>query len=159
MELNSSVVIFVHIETYLIVMNKTFFRSVRTASDALCCCCPLLLFLIQTLCSRNLSHKIQYTEHWTGSMSYHVIYYVIPCWTMSIDLILAQFDLVLQNPSLSDNVLKNSTFIPLQLALDSARFEFTLKMRLNRIWPKDPTHAIFLKSWVFKDVKYDIPMY
>ena len=42
--------------------------------------------------------------------------------------------------------------------LDSARFEFTLKMRLNRIWPKDPTYAIFLKSWVFKDVKYDIPM-
>ena len=48
--------------------------------------------------------------------------------------------------------------ISLQLALDSARFEFTLKMRLNRIWPKDPTYAIFLKSWVFKDVKYDIPM-
>ena len=23
---------------------------------------------------------------------------------------------------------------------------------------KDPTYAIFLKSWVFKDVKYDIPM-
>ena len=48
--------------------------------------------------------------------------------------------------------------VSLQLALDSARFEFTLKMRLNRIWPKDPTYAIFLKSWVFKDVKYDIPM-
>ena len=31
-------------------------------------------------------------------------------------------------------------------------------MRLNRIWPKDPRNAIFLKSWVFKDVKYDIPM-
>ena len=24
-------------------------------------------------------------------------------------------------------------------------------------WPKDPTYAIFLKSWGFKDVKYDIP--
>ena len=48
--------------------------------------------------------------------------------------------------------------LTLQLALDSARFEFTLKMRLNRIWPKDPTYAIFLKSWVFKDVKYDIPV-
>ena len=54
--------------------------------------------------------------------------------------------------------LSQHTCVSLQLALDSARFEFTLKMRLNRIWPKDPTYAIFLKSWVFKDVKYDIPM-
>ena len=35
--------------------------------------------------------------------------------------------------------------------LDSARFQFTLKMRLNRIWPKDPTYAIFLKSQCFND--------
>ena len=54
--------------------------------------------------------------------------------------------------------VKKNWYGSLQLALDSARFEFTLKMRLNRIWPKDPTYAIFLKSWVFKDVKYDIPM-
>ena len=33
-----------------------------------------------------------------------------------------------------------------------------MKMRLNRIWPKDLTYAIFLESWVFEDVKYDIPM-
>ena len=25
-------------------------------------------------------------------------------------------------------------------------------------WPKDPIYAIIVKSWVFKDVKYDIPM-
>ena len=55
-------------------------------------------------------------------------------------------------------ILNKTIIKSLQLALDSARFEFTLKMRLNRIWPKDPTYAIFLKSWVFKDVKYDIPM-
>ena len=52
----------------------------------------------------------------------------------------------------------HAIYIPLMFELDSARFEFTLKIRLNRIWPKDLTYAIFLKSWVFKDVKYDIPM-
>ena len=34
----------------------------------------------------------------------------------------------------------------------------TCKKKLNRKCLKDPTYAIFLKSWGFKDVKYDIPM-
>ena len=43
----------------------------------------LILFLFQTLSSRNLSHSTQYTEHWT--------------WTLNIEnsqTFLAQFDLV-----------------------------------------------------------------
>ena len=63
----------------------------------------LFLFLIQSLSSGNLSHSTQYTEHWTGSMSCHVIpchtmlhhvipchtmlYHVIPCYTMSYQVI------------------------------------------------------------------------
>ena len=57
-------------------------------------------------------------------------------------------------------IVIQDVFDTLLLALDSARFEFTLKMRLNRKMLERPNICyIFEKLSVqFKDVKYDISM-
>ena len=47
-------------------------------------------------------------------------------------------------------------FEPLLLAL--VLVENTCKKNWTEKCSKDPTYAIFLKSWWFKDVKYDVPM-
>ena len=125
--------------------------------------------LLQSLASRWCSCGTGKGRQWRASS--HQIYPLLPTSQPQhrrIRRVCAEFWLVTQSPihhgrhlqKIQFHALKSVMFVqfPLQLALDSARFEFTLKMRLNRIWPKDPTYAIFLKSWVFKDVKYDIPM-
>ena len=47
-------------------------------------------------------------------------------------------------------------------AVMSRKKKLESKVHVKLIWtemnPLDPTYAIFLKSWGFKDVKYDIPM-
>ena len=132
------------------------------------CTCEEWSFL-QSLASRWCSCGTGKGRQWRASS--HQIYPLLPTSQPQhrrIRRVCAEFWLVTQSPihhgrhlqKIQFHALKSVMFVqfPLQLALDSARFEFTLKMRLNRIWPKDPTYAIFLKSWVFKDVKYDIPM-
>ena len=47
---------------------------------------------------------------------------------------------------------------PLLLALVLVELQNTCKKSWTEKCSKDPTYAIFLKSWGFKDVKYDIPM-